>query len=515
MLNTFSKQTTLPNLTQKEEFPCPEKIGPYQIKTLFKKGGMSFLYLTFGTSKPIIVKILPPKLMQSEELKERFLKEAKIISISNHPNIVKYYSHGEWEGGLYIAMEYIEGISLRQFIQSKSFHVKKALEIILQIAYAICHLHDHGIIHGDIKPENILITEYGEIKVIDFGIAKFFNEPLKDRKTLVGTPFYMSRELKENPDLISTQIDIYALGMITYELLVGKLSNGMITLSSLPKNLKNIVAKALKLNPKNAYSDIVEFITDISENIKLKSASEKEEEEVSDLVSSYDTLEEILLPPRMPKIPKLELSLAKKKVNAFFGSYFDSFKIKEDQYLLCLAESLIPGAASSNYSLIFRGMVKNVIRNFSFAKNLSLPSFLDSLNQALVNDPVKQSFCFTALLYDSSKNELSFASCGHDLFHLNKNKILEVYNAQNPLIGSNSKIAFFEKTIPFSASDIFLVPSLEIGQLIKSEKQSLLKKNFFVNMETKSKFLAKNILFELKIKTLKRSALLLTLEKTI
>src|SRR5690606_36400224 len=107
---------------------------------------------------------------------KQFLKEAEIIALSNHPNIVKLYGQGEWEKGLYIAMEFIQGVSLTQFILQNSLSIKRSLEILLQVAYALLHLHSHGVIHRDLKPENILITENGGVKVIDFGIAQLEQE---------------------------------------------------------------------------------------------------------------------------------------------------------------------------------------------------------------------------------------------------------------------------------------------------------------------------------------------------
>ncbi len=493
-MSIFSKQTTLPNIAS-GDFPLPEKIGPYKIKTLFKKGGMSFLYLASEQKKPLIVKILPPKLMQKEELKERFLKEASILSRASHPNIIKYFSHGEWENGLYIAMEYVKGISLREYMQKKRLDVKKALEIVQQIAYALCHLHNLGIIHNDIKPENILITDHDEIKVIDFGIARYLQGEKEKKSALVGTPFYMSKELKENPKFISTQIDIYALGMITYELLTQKTT--FITLASIPKNLKNIVAKALKLNPKHAYSDMVEFITEISENIKKKESSES---------PSYDSLNDLLLGDKIPKIPKLSLSLAKKKI-AVFDIYFDYFKIKENLYLFTLLEC--PDKAK-NFPLVFKDLLKNAAQNFK-AKP-SLCSFLDFLNAHFMKSSLTPP-SFSCLLFDTNKNEITFALSGHELFRFKENN-LEVFSSQNPLLGSNSNTAFNEKTISFLPKDLIILPSLEIAAALKNEKQVLLKKELFANIASPIKNLAKKILLELKIKNLKRSALLLVLEKT-
>ena len=194
-----------------------------------------------------------------------------MIALSNHPNIVKLYGQGEWEKGLYIAMELIRGVSLRQFIMQHSLSMRRALEIILQVAYALMHLHSHGVIHRDLKPENILITEEGEIKVIDFGIAALHSKvqaetekKVADLSRFLGTPNYMSPEQKQDPSSVTFAADIYSLGIILYELITGKLSYGTINLTSLPKGLKRIATKALAISVKERYQNISDFIHDIS-----------------------------------------------------------------------------------------------------------------------------------------------------------------------------------------------------------------------------------------------------------
>ena len=271
MTGSFYKQNTLPDLISGEqEPPLPATIGPYKIESLFSKGGMSLLYLGLDpeTKKALIVKVLSPAYVAHPEAVSRFLNESKAISLSNHPNIVKLYGQGEWEKGLYIAMELIHGISLKQFIMQHSLSMRRALEIVLQVAFALLHLHSHGVIHRDLKPENILITEEGEIKVIDFGIVQLREEEKKANANagrFLGTPNYMSPEQKENPSSVSYSTDIYSLGITLYELVLGKLSYGMINLTDLPKGLKKIAAKALAVSVKERYANISEFIHDIRE----------------------------------------------------------------------------------------------------------------------------------------------------------------------------------------------------------------------------------------------------------
>jgi eukaryotic-like serine/threonine-protein kinase len=276
----FHKQDTLPNLvTEEEEVHIPEKIGPYKIETLLNKGGMSWLYLGIDpqTKHPLAIKTLSPAHLKDPASVERFLKESHIIALTNHPNIVKLYGEGRWEDGLYIAMEWIRGISLRQFLMQQSLSLKRSLDIVLQVSYALRHLHSHNVIHRDLKPENILITEDGEIKVIDFGIAQLGLEkpvqPLFNQQGILGTPNYMSPEQKEDPSHVTFASDIYSLGIIAYELILGKLSYGVINISLLPKELRKIITKALAVSIEERYQNITDFIVDISRYLKSGSRS--------------------------------------------------------------------------------------------------------------------------------------------------------------------------------------------------------------------------------------------------
>ena len=154
----FYKQPTLVEPKIVETPPTiPEKIGPYKVESLLSRGGMSLTFLGIApqTRALIAIKVLSPEYVTHPEMAAQFLRESKIIGLTNHPNIVKLYGEGRWEGGLYIAMEFIRGVSLRQFIEQHSLSIKKSIDITMQVAYALSHLHSHGVIHGDLKPENI------------------------------------------------------------------------------------------------------------------------------------------------------------------------------------------------------------------------------------------------------------------------------------------------------------------------------------------------------------------------
>jgi eukaryotic-like serine/threonine-protein kinase len=215
----------------------PLKIGPYQIERVLARGGMSVLFLS--TDKTV-VKVLLPKYLENKELAKKFLHEAEVVRRARHPNIVELYGSGVWEKGLYIAMEYIEGKSLRQL--KKEIAPEHAREILLQVALALIHLHSHGIIHRDIKPENILVTDTGSVKVIDFGVAALKGEGAGE---LAGTPIYMSPEQRERK-VVTPASDIYSLGCIVAEFL---------------PEMKSVIEKACAPEPLMRYKDVGEFIT--------------------------------------------------------------------------------------------------------------------------------------------------------------------------------------------------------------------------------------------------------------
>ena len=250
--DSFYSRNTLPSYkTSDTPPPVPQKIGPYLIEGLLEKGGMSYLYVAEApeTGEAIIVKVLSPQYLGHPEMVSRFLREADIIRMADHPNIVKLLGSGSWEGGVYIAMEYVQGVSLRQYLQKVPLSLKRAIELILEIAYALCHLHTHRVIHRDLKPENILVTKEGQIKVIDFGIAQllFDNKLLQsEQKRLIGTPVYMSPEQRENPENVSFPSDIYSLGIIAYELILGRSSHGHVVIGLMPKGIQKILLKRYK-----------------------------------------------------------------------------------------------------------------------------------------------------------------------------------------------------------------------------------------------------------------------------
>jgi predicted Ser/Thr protein kinase len=246
----------------------PERVGPYHVEALLDRGGMSNLYLATDpqTGESVVLKVLQNKFLDRPDVVEHFKHECELLSYIDHPGIVRAIDDGQWEGGYFLALEFIQGISLRKWIQQTPVSLPRALEVILEIAEAVCHLHTHGIIHRDLKPENLLLTEDGRVKLIDLGIARKIDEdePVELVPTFIGTPSYISPEQRSDPHHVSFPSDIYSLGIIAYELVLGRLCHGHVHLSLMPKGLQKILGKALQPDPKLRYSDLVDFITDLA-----------------------------------------------------------------------------------------------------------------------------------------------------------------------------------------------------------------------------------------------------------
>lgn len=484
----FYKQTTLPSFEEKEKatLPIPEKIGPYKIETLLAKGGMSLLYLGFEpkTKEPRVIKVLSPEYMNHPEMIDHFLWEAKIISLTDHPNIVKLYEYGKWENGLYIAMEFIRGVSLRQFLMQQSFSLKRCLDIVLQIAYALCHLHTHGVIHRDLKPENILIAEDGEVKVIDFGIAQLHEEPTRMTHKVIGTPSYMSPEQKENPANASFSSDIFALGVITYELVLGKLSYGMINISLLPAGLQKIVSKALAVSLSERYQDSVAFITDLTAYYRSPEIEQERPgtDQVIEQMELLQKTENSLSSFEKPKWPQFDVGLAKERLPQEFGFYLDFFKFANNTMAILIAHTNNSGMQAAVHMSSFRGMIKSLIApHLTSEAPFSPTDFATKLNALIYEDKMQETFHLNLLKLIPYRDTLIYLSCGNSgpLFHVPQGKNLgRTIHSENPLIGKDITSTFAESTDTLNDGDILVfhnLPEKEFSKpLLKTTEQNVL-----------------------------------------
>lgn len=205
------------------------QVDRYRITERIDEGGMAIVYkaVTTRLESEVAIKVIRIERFAPEivhKTLKRFEREAKSLAQLTHPNIVGVIEYGEYEGKPYLVMEYLRGGSLKKFL-GKKMPWQNAARLLLPIAYALEYAHKHNIIHRDVKPSNILLTESGEPMLADFGIAKIIEEDatmdLTGTRATIGTPEYMSPEqgLGKEIDLRS---DIYSLGVVFYELITGQ-----------------------------------------------------------------------------------------------------------------------------------------------------------------------------------------------------------------------------------------------------------------------------------------------------
>ena len=212
------------------------KLGPYEIVSPLGAGGMGEVYRARDTrlGRDVAVKVLPPDFATDSQRRSRFEQEARAASALNHPNIVTVHDVGSADGHLYVAMELVDGRSLREILEASRLPVSRCLDVGTQIAEGLARAHSAGIVHRDLKPENVMLTKDGIVKILDFGLAKITKTmggdvsemptaaPLAtDAGTVMGTVGYMSPEQAAGRP-VDYRSDQFSLGTILYEMAAGK-----------------------------------------------------------------------------------------------------------------------------------------------------------------------------------------------------------------------------------------------------------------------------------------------------
>ena len=233
----------------------PEQFGHYEVRSELGRGGMAIVYKCWEEAlhRFVAIKVLSPQLATDNDIKERFFREAKSMAAVSHPNVINVHFIGEENGLPFFAMEYIEGQSLSQILRdNRALDVEHAKNILHQACEGLQAAHESGLIHRDIKPGNILISNNGFLKLMDFGIAqsKTFDSNLTQTGEVIGTPGYLSPEICTG-QIVDKRSDIYSLGIVLYQMLAGDVPFDTTTPYRLLKDIvESDIANIQEVNPK-------------------------------------------------------------------------------------------------------------------------------------------------------------------------------------------------------------------------------------------------------------------------
>jgi eukaryotic-like serine/threonine-protein kinase len=255
--------------------------GRYRVLRRLGSGGMADVYCAEDQQlgRRVALKLLYRRLAEDAQFVERFKREASSAAGLQHPNIVSIFDRGEWDGTYYIAMEFIEGHTLKEIIRERGpAPPEAAVDVVLQILRAARFAHQRGIVHRDIKPHNVLIDSEGRVKVTDFGIARAGASDMTETGSIMGTAQYLSPEQAQGRP-VDARSDLYSIGIVLYELLTGRVpfdAESAVTVAlkqvseapippreinpSIPPALEAVVLRAMEKDPDRRFQNADEFI---------------------------------------------------------------------------------------------------------------------------------------------------------------------------------------------------------------------------------------------------------------
>ncbi|MEI7955369.1 MAG: serine/threonine-protein kinase, partial [Verrucomicrobiota bacterium] len=259
--------------TETFEAPEPSRLAPlfpgYEIECLIAMGGMGAVYkaVQLSLDRPVAIKILPREFGEDESFRANFKAEAKAMARLNHPNLIGVYDFGEVAGMLFIIMEFVPGQTLYHSAHGIAIAPEAAARIVVGICLGLAHAHEHGVLHRDIKPGNILLDQQARPKIGDFGLARPIGAAVKVGETIFGTPHYTAPEVLQHPHRVDARADVFSVGVVLHELLTGRLPASDLRPASVicgcDARFDAIIRRATHMVPEQRYVSAADMARDL------------------------------------------------------------------------------------------------------------------------------------------------------------------------------------------------------------------------------------------------------------
>lgn len=260
-------------LEDRIRIPEPEELNPYfphlQVTSRLGVGGMGVVYRATQMSlgRNVALKILPPSMIEDAAMVRRFYKEAKLLAQLQHRNVVSVFDFGEVAETPYFIMEYVYGHTVYDLMCAGMIDMNGVVSIIASVAAGLKHIHEKGVAHHDINPNNVMVSSEGVVKLLDFGLASMVGPGSSMTAKKMGTQGYAAPERYLEPDEVDQRADLYSLGVLFYHLLTAKLPLGSFSRPSLisvaePK-WDDLILRCLEEKPERRYQDAESFLVDM------------------------------------------------------------------------------------------------------------------------------------------------------------------------------------------------------------------------------------------------------------
>jgi anti-sigma regulatory factor (Ser/Thr protein kinase) len=381
----------------------------------------------------------------------------------DHPNIVRILDSGCAGDCRYCVMEFVAGESVRKLLDSNRLDVAKTLSVIRQAGEALIYAHSNRVVHRDIKPDNLMITAAGVVKVIDFGIAH--EEEVDDlvestaTRTIMGSPSYMSPEQGRSDPNIDHRTDIYSLGVTFYEMLSGNSPSGLLRQDLLPSGLREIIVKAMAYNPQDRYPSVQAMLEDMAK-FEATGAAELAQT-VLDQVAENDRLRrvlvEMLYPRQVPSSPAFELAQLYLPAAGVGGNYYDFLQLDERHLGILVGNvSDRPDARSALFLTMIRSIFRLVAR-----ETHDPAAVMKRVNALVAAENVDKFAVFSYLVADLETRQVTIACAGFRpaLLFSGTRQSLTPIQAGGLGLGIDPEADYENATVAIAPGDVLLLSS--------------------------------------------------------